>query len=619
MTKKRTNLLRLALIFSLAAISFLIYYDTLFNGFVYDDNSQIIRNPWIKNLSHLPDIFANHSFGFTGENQAISYRPMVFVVYMLEYGLFGLEPFGWHFVNIIFHALNSILVFLVVYLLIEGDLKEKRQEKTLLTAYLPPFIAALIFAAHPVNSESVSWVGCVPELFYTFLCLTAFYIHIKKMNGRRHRFFSGFGYYLVLGLLFFFALLFKETAIVLPMLLFIYDCLKERDTKLFDYGRMKRYFPYAVAVGVYAFARVSALGQITPKEKFHSYLSAFQFVINGYGLFIKDVKTLLLPFDDYPFQIFKPAFSISDIGGYTPLALTIVILLSFYLLRRRIQPQFFLAFSLMIFPILPTLYSPAVSRFPFADRYLYFPSIGFAFFLSLIFGKIIDYSLYRRKLAAGLGVICVFIVIIGLYSFGAEKRGHIWKDDLTLWSASVLGSPENYFARYNIGIAYLRENKMTEGAKEMERAINLNELSHHPDYSILTNTRLTLASVYAQMNDAGRAISEYNKVISIEPDNFNAYYNLASLYQGIEQLNDALETYQKALIFAKRPSQIKDTYNNIGNCYVRKSRWEDAADSFAEALKYQPNDPVILQNFRIMRQTEERCNFYMDRKEDAPD
>ena len=163
----RLKLLLFAL--ALVAASFAVYHATLWNSFVYDDAEQVLRNRWITDAGYLKEIFTSHTFAFAESSyQAISYRPLFMAFYMAEYAVFGLEPWGWHLVNIILHSANAVIAFLLIRRLMGAE-----EERTSFAA----FAGALVFAVIPAGSEVVSWVGCVPELLYTFLCLVSFYVY----------------------------------------------------------------------------------------------------------------------------------------------------------------------------------------------------------------------------------------------------------------------------------------------------------------------------------------------------------------------------------------------------------------------------------------------------------
>src|SRR3989339_482484 len=100
-------------------VSFCVYANTIPNEFVYDDENQGLDNPWIKDVRNIPEIFFSNVWAFIPELHVSNYyRPLMHLIYMAEYHIFGLKPWGWHLVNIIFHAINGIMVFLIAVTLL---------------------------------------------------------------------------------------------------------------------------------------------------------------------------------------------------------------------------------------------------------------------------------------------------------------------------------------------------------------------------------------------------------------------------------------------------------------------------------------------------------------------
>src|SRR4030067_1293934 len=94
--------------------SFAVYFNALSNDFVYDDKSQVLENHWIKDIKFIPEIFSENVWSFTKESVISNYyRPLMHLIYMLNYYIFGLKPWGFHLVNILFHAGVSVLVFII--------------------------------------------------------------------------------------------------------------------------------------------------------------------------------------------------------------------------------------------------------------------------------------------------------------------------------------------------------------------------------------------------------------------------------------------------------------------------------------------------------------------------
>lgn len=588
-TQLRPTQLVLSLI--LAALVFAAYWNTLPGGFVYDDNEQILENTWITDSKYLPSIFSNHSFGFAkGKEHGNTYRPLVFSVYMAEYSFFGLDPQGWHFVNIIFHALNTALFFFTASLLLK-----RPGEKGLLNT-LPPFTAAAVFALHPVNSEVVSWVGCVPELTYTLLCLGAFYLYLRSRSAAMPYLFQWAS-----ALLFFIALFAKETAISLPILVFVHDLLQPRNERLLSSGSIKRYLPYALLTVLYFIIRFTALGGMAPRGNMYPYLSWDQYVLNACALFVKYLRVLVLPVYDYPFQLLDPVFSITELRAFISVALILAIFPIFLLLRKRINPLYWLAAAFILFPLLPALYLPGLSRAPFADRYLYLPSAGFALMSAMLFKKALirAEAASRRNMRAA--AISAFLILAVLYAFGSNYRNLRWRDNFTLWRSSLEGASNNYYAMYQLGTASLRNDLHDEAVSNFREAIRITNANKYPDTGLVGDARLNLAYAYRSKGLLEEAAAEYLEILGLYPGHAVSNYELASIYMEVGMLDDAIAHFVRSARYFKAPLDIRDALLNIGNCHVRKGNFDEALLSYQEALRVIPGDPAVLKSISVLK------------------
>jgi len=144
----RRNRDTLLLVAGLLACATLPYLGILFNGFVFVDDSQILQNPYIRSFQHLKRIFTTNVWAFEGPTVSNYYRPMMSLGYLLCYKIFGLRPYGYHLVSLLFHALIVCLVFVLAERL-TGD-------------RWCAFVAGAIFALHPIHTESVAWIAAVP-------------------------------------------------------------------------------------------------------------------------------------------------------------------------------------------------------------------------------------------------------------------------------------------------------------------------------------------------------------------------------------------------------------------------------------------------------------------------
>jgi len=162
------------LIFLILLVSCAVYSNTLLNDFLYDDTGQVLENRWIRDVKYIPVIFSKSVWSFQDETVISNYyRPLMHLFFLLNYHVFGLRPWGFHLLNVLFHAGVSVLVFVISARLLRASsnpspLTENGFAGSLLS---PPFVGALLFAAHPIHTEAVAWVSGVPELSYTFFFL----------------------------------------------------------------------------------------------------------------------------------------------------------------------------------------------------------------------------------------------------------------------------------------------------------------------------------------------------------------------------------------------------------------------------------------------------------------
>jgi hypothetical protein len=188
------------LILVILLLSSLVYFNALSGDFVYDDVNQIVNNPWVKDIRSMPAIFSKSVWSFEGDTRDNYYRPLMHIVFMFNYAIFGLNPAGFHLVNILFHAGNSVLIFLIAAELIEKKSKQyavssgQPQSKaggnlsrvTLHPSRVTAFIATLLFATHPIHTEAVTWISGLPDVAFSFFYLSSLYLYIvfRKMRPR---------------------------------------------------------------------------------------------------------------------------------------------------------------------------------------------------------------------------------------------------------------------------------------------------------------------------------------------------------------------------------------------------------------------------------------------------
>ncbi len=566
----------------LVAAVFALYYPCLRYGFVYDDSELILANRWVLSFSNIPEVFTTHTFGFKEEGyQAISYRPMLFLIYMAEYALFGFSAWGWHLVNVLMHAVNSVLVFLILRRMLGSEGREY-------ATTLPAFAASLVFAVHPTNAESVSWLATMAELTFVFLCLASFFLEARSIDGKSASRAESAASRVVPALFFLSALLLKETAVVLPVIVFAYDAGRRGIHGLFSPGRLSRYLPYVAAASAYALMRAFALkGEMTPGRTLHEFLSPYEFALNALDLLARYFKALVLPFGEPPLQLMDPVMSLSEPRAALSGAVVIGAPLLLVILLRKLTRLWPLVLAVIILPILPTLYSPAISRFPYADRYLYFSTVG----LAMLLGLILAWSGKKRWSVPALALVLAAALP---FSALARHKSAAWESDRSLWAAALSAQPRNYVAVHSLAAEKIKDGRPLEAVDGLERALEMNLKSAHPDQSMVILTRKALSLAYLKSGMNGKAEAGIAAYLELMPEDAPYLYNLGLLKQMRGAFQDAVEAYGRAALFSREAALSRMVYLNMGESYLALGKRDEASRSFKEALRYSPGDPSIL-------------------------
>jgi len=520
-SQKTTSLMKFIPIMILLLVSFAVYFNALFGDFVYDDKEQVVNNPWIRDIGNIPTIFSRSVWSFQpGLSTWNYYRPLMHIVYMLNYHVFGLKPWGFHLVNILFHCGVSALVFLII--------RRFLTEHTVTTSsvYLsPPFMAAMLFASHPIHTEAVTWVAGLPDVAFTFFYLLSFYLYILFREGAK----TG---YLFSILSFSVATLFKEPALTLPIMLIAYDYQMKKFDETLLVG-IKRYIPYIVVSGIYLLVRYHALGSFAPLESYTD-LSTYQFIINVFPLFREYLTSLLWPFNLNFWHTFHPISTLIEANGMISIVVTVIFIFLVALAAYKKKKIYFVGLLLLIIPLLPAFYIKGISGKPYAERYLYLPSVGYVLLLAILL------SWAKDKLPrAAKSVTIVFIAIVGLYTVGTINRNKVWKDNFYFWSDTVKKSPDNAIAHNELALAYVTQGQLDRAIAELQTILRL-----MPDNA---NAHISLGNVYVAQGQLDRGIAEFQEALRLKPNSAIAHKNLARAYASQGQLDRAIAEFQTAL------------------------------------------------------------------------
>ena len=496
------------------------YANTLTNAFVYDDDQQILQNPYVKSWNYLPQIFTTNVWSFVGAAGSTNYyRPLMTLTYLILWKSFGQLPFGFHLFNIF---LNALVVVGVYYT--GRDLLKNRGMAA---------VAAFLFAVHPIHTETVAWIACVPDLEATLLLLIAFhaYTKVSVLADRKQLL-------VVIPLLL--ALLAKEPALMLVPLLILYEHFVRDDRQTSSIRtKIGRYAPVTLAGCGYLLCRVVLLGKLAPVLQ-HPQVSWPQAVYSGFALIAQYTKLLLWPSWLSTFHVFHPSNSLSEppvLAGIAVVCLSLLFIGVFY----RKYPELAFALVWIGFTLGPVLNSRWMAANVLAERYLYLPSVGFCWIAGWCAKRSWD-ALDTRKFLRKPAKTALATALLGIFVLGAAKtfaRNTDWRDNITLYSRTLLTDPDSFVMHLNLGTSYYAIRNFSGAEHELDQALAL-----RPDSVNVLNALGCLYLEQGRLDDSAKMLE---KAIELKPLWTDAHFNYGRLLLKLGRRDEALKEFRTAV------------------------------------------------------------------------
>ncbi len=548
-------------------ISFIVFLPALHNGFVnWDDRLYVSENPNII------------SFGFSSLRQAFvsfyasNWHPLTLISLSLDYRLFGLNPWIYHFTNILLHALNASLVFLAAYR-IAGLAGREGPEKGSPLPFIAALTTALLFGLHPLHVESVAWVSSRKDVLSAFFFLLSMICYLKyaapkaafpEARGR-------LTYYLLAIALFILSLMSKPMAISLPFILLILDCYPlGRFNKGGDGVKraLSEKIPFFILAGLSGVLTVLAQQKGGTISSFETapvlWRVCVAFRAAAFYLYKIILPFGLAPFYPYP-KMFDP-FNYEYLGAIALFFLvTLICVLTFK--KYRLFTVVWLFYLITLLPVSGIVQVGAQAA---ADRYTYIPSLSM-FMLAGVGTGILFERAGRKWFKAAL--IILLIAVFSILCLLTIKQTAVWKDSVSLWTHEIKLYPDTApLAYYNRGLAYQMNGELGKAIEDYDSAIALNGdymeayvnrgLSYKDlgdfqraigDFSSAVEldrnyvkAYLNRGFLYIKLGDYGKAISDFSTVISLEPGNAFAYYNLGVASSKTGEIEKADFYFKKA-------------------------------------------------------------------------
>lgn len=596
----------------LGILSFLVYFNTIWNGFVMDDVMVLKDNRMVlRGISAVPELLSTpHMRGYLIIPNDL-YRPLSLVMFAIEYQFFGLAPSIHHLMNIVFFAGCSIVLFLFLDKLFEG----KRTTLALITA--------IIFTVHPIHTEVVANIKSRDELMCFFFGFWALNLFADYMS-------SGKMLKLVMGVvLFYLAIISKETVIafvgIIPVVFFFYRNEDKKRAIFITTGTI-------VATIIFLAIRTSVLNAYDANQPAANVefidnalagaadmpltattVLATKVVVMGHYL-----RLMFLPYpllSTYSFNSI-PFANFASIGFW--LSLIAYVAMIYFMVTRfmkdRRDPW---AFGIMFY--LATIF--LFSNFPFlmgaelAERFAFFASAGTCLLMGLAIEKWVikdehtDVSVVKS--AKVLMILAPLVLVYGGLTFA---RNFEWKDNLTLYKADISRSPNDVRLYHNVGSAMAEELYEQEKDSVKKKEIDNEALTYlrkgveiYPGYSSLY---VEMARIFDRKKMYDSAI-KYNKLaLSLSPNDFTANNNLGSVMLTAGLYREAIPYF---LLAMQQNPNFKYAYLNVARCYNQLQRFDSAVYNYHKLLEFEPQNAEVVNELAtafFMQQRYDSAEYY---------
>ncbi len=535
----------------LVLVTLAAYLPVFQGGFVLDDDVLLTDSPYIQAPDGLYDIWFS--------TKCVDYWPATNTTLWLEWRLWHGNAAGYHVTNILLHVVESLLLWLILRKLkVPGS-----------------YLAALLFAVHPVNVESVAWIASrknlVAMLFMelSVLCCLRFELpgQVPQSMGRNALW---YGLSLVCFIL---AMLGKGSAVSFPFILLL-TIYWLRPLRRSDFLRIIPYLAVAVALGA-----VNVWFQKHGNEiSFREAGLAERFATAGYAVWFYLYKAFL-PFNlalVYP----TAKINVNNVLWYLPTLAAVLVSLVLFVLQIRcnktIRP-FFFAWSFFLIALVPALGFVDVGFWRYslvADRYQHLGLIAVVALAASGLNLLRTRSAPQMKfwLDAAAFASVLFLAVL------AYNRAIPYHDSVS-WNVTALeANPDCWMALNNLAND-MAQNRPADAIPIYQRALRLK-----PDYG---NAHQNLGVAYAQTKQIDKAIVELREAVRLQPKYANAHVNLGNAYYVNKQFAEAAEMYEKGLELLEKPSAQVNLC--LGDAYGSLGQFEKARRQYKKALDLQPD------------------------------
>ena len=539
----------------------LSYAPTFTGGFILDDNTLIKNNPYVKEPHSLASYLEQEDGIVESENREDEhtgyYRPLVNITYRIDYKLWGMKPEGFRTTNLVFHILTCFLLFRFILLLVNN-----RQAA---------FWATILFALHPVNTESVSWVCARNNMLVTLFSLISFYYYIKGRTGQNRLMLAASWFFFLL------AIFSKEFGLLVLPCIFLYQRFLSKE-KRSAIDETVSYLPFLlIALGYFLLRNLVTGSWLPPSDQgglweriyFAPYLIAW------------NLKLIFLPYGLHNFIINYPTSYLNwqAFAGFC--YITLLVVLTWKARKNKLVIFSIFSFHAALFPILNIVHTSAVTLI--SMRWLYFPLI----FLSLAATQLIENALSKNRFLS-ITLFSLALIYSGTYSY--ILNNNLWHDEDSFFRQEVLHF-NNYF--YAGGLAENLFNK--KDYQEAERYFMI-AIDHYPKDAKNHINYSALLTGTGRQEEAILLLERAKSLAMTRNERGQWHNNIGTACFDLNKYEDALKHFKKSVEFCSGEFQ---PWSNLGAVYGALGDYVNSVSALRKGQEMAPDSVQIKKNLAL--------------------
>ncbi|MEJ0089548.1 MAG: tetratricopeptide repeat protein [Limisphaerales bacterium] len=555
------------LLFGLVVWTFL---PALRNKFVnYDDDVYVTGNVQVQQGLSPSTI----TWAFTSM-EASNWHPLTWLSHSTDCAIFGPNPQGHHFTSVLLHAINTVLLFLVL--------------RRMTGATWQSLLVTAIFGLHPLRVESVAWISerkDVLSMLFGLLTLLMYADYTEKFRAKNPKSKTPYG----LALLFFtLSLMSKPMLVTLPFVLLLLDFwpLARIQNSEFKIQNLKRLTVEKIPFFLLT-AASCAVTFIAQKNGGAMVLMA------GMPLNAR-IENALVSYDRYLEKLFWPEnlAVVYPVVEHWPAQIAIIAsamlagLSAVSIAVRRSHPYLMTGWFWFLGTLTPVIGLVAVGEQSMADRYTYFPTIGLLIIIAWGVERMTRGWRFQTISLSAAG----FVIVAACIILTRQNIGH-WKNSETLFRHAIAVTSDNYSAHCSLGNALMSQGRAEEALDEFQTALKLK-----PDSA---ENHCNVGVALANMGRLDEAVVEFQSAVKLKPDYGLAHHNLGMALEKKDLLDEATHEYKEAI---RLMPDFAAAHNSLGVALAKKGRLDEAVAQFEEAVRLDPTLLPAQENLKMALQ-----------------